>query len=104
MLERFRSRGPVTVRRERKGKLREFDLDRELLDLRKLDDEALSFTLALGGGGASVRPEEVLAELFGQEVTTTVVREDLLVDRDGKLIDPIQAATEAADDAQRAVC
>ena len=85
-LERFRARGRVTLRRERGGRVSTFDLARELLDLTPLPGGALRMTLGLAGGStASLRPEEVLREVAGDDAAgLRVVREDLLVrDRDG---------------------
>ena len=104
-LQEFRARLPLTVRCERKGRVRTFELDRELLRLEQLDRDALRMTLALGGGGASVRPEEVLREIFGERAACMqVIREELLVDWEGRLINPMIAATAASSHAERAVC
>jgi len=101
-LDEFRRRSPVVLRRERKGKIREFNLDEELLDLVRLDDEALRLTLIVRNSGASVRPDEALREIFGERSETfRLVREDLLVAWKDQLINPLLAA--AASHAHRAV-
>jgi radical SAM-linked protein len=101
-LEDFCARGPLTVRREKNGKVTTFDLGRELLDLEKVDGSTLRFTLAHHADGASVRPEEVLREIFGERsARIRLAREELLVDWKGRLINPLLAA--AASHAHRAV-
>lgn len=101
-LERFRAKGPVTVRRERNGKVREFELTRSVLDLREATGGALRMTLAMEGDGASVRPEEVLAELFGASTGARLTREELLVHWDGRLVNPILAASAKGGGVERA--
>jgi radical SAM family uncharacterized protein/radical SAM-linked protein len=92
-LAAFRGRSPVTVRRERKGKIRTFDLDAELLGLETLDEEAVRMTLAVRNDGASVRPEEALQQIFGDRATDCrLVREELLVEWKGQLVNPLLAA------------
>jgi len=93
-LESLHSRGPLSVERERKGKLQTFRLDREMIDCTPLDGDALRLTLALHGGEASVRPEEVLRAIFGERAHgMRLVREELLVDWNGRLINPMLAAS-----------
>ena len=94
-LSEYRNRTGVIVKRRRKnGKIREFDLSRELLDLESQQDGSLRFTLALHGSDASVRPEEVLRELFGEGAEPyDLAREELLVDWNGRLVNPMLAAS-----------
>lgn len=94
-LERFRARRGVTVTRLKKnGKEHRFLLDDELSGLEQVDGDSLRMTLALRGGGASVRPGEVLREIFGEGPESfTLVREELLVDWKGRLVDPMLAAS-----------
>jgi radical SAM family uncharacterized protein/radical SAM-linked protein len=102
-LDAFRGRSPVTIRRERDGKVWTFDLDDEVLELERLDDKAVRLTLAVRNRGASVRPEEALREIFGEgSEALHLVREDLLVTWNDHLINPLLAA--AATHAHRAVC
>ncbi len=102
-VDAFRARGPVTVRRARKGREITLELERELLELEPLEDGSLRMLLALGGGGASVRPDEVLGEIFGQHAgALVVVREELLVDWNGRLVNPLLAASATASHAERA--
>jgi radical SAM-linked protein len=94
-VESFRGRPQVQVRRATKsGKLRTFDLRREVLDLELLEGQTLRLTLALRAGGASVRPEEVLRELLGETGSDLeLVREELLVDWNGRMVNPLLAAS-----------
>ncbi len=95
-LSAFRSRSPVEVRRERNGRTRTFSLDDELLECRLLDDGTLRLTLALHGDGASVRPDEALAAIAGEDWRMLhLVREELLVDGNGGLVAPLVAASAA---------
>jgi len=93
-VEAFNRRGSVIVERPRKnGKTRRLDLREKLLQLEQLDASALSMTLAMGQG-ASVRPEEALREILGDGNSAyDVVREELLVDWNGRLVNPMLAAT-----------
>jgi radical SAM-linked protein len=102
-LAAFRARDRVTVVRERKGRTRTFEVKDEILELdRGADDVRL--TLALGGRDASVRPDEVLRAIFGDAASgMLVVREELLVDFEGRLVNPLLAARAAASHAHRAV-
>jgi hypothetical protein len=65
-----------------------------MIDCTPLDGDALRLTLALHGGEASLRPEEVLRAIFGERaVGMRLVREELLVDWNGRLINPMLAAS-----------
>jgi radical SAM-linked protein len=94
-LQAFRGRGPITVQRERKrGGLQSFELERELLELVQLDGREIRLTLAIRGNEPSVRPDEVLSEIFGQgKGQLRLEREELLVGWQGKLVNPILAAS-----------
>jgi radical SAM-linked protein len=101
-IDGFRQRSPVSLRRERKGKLRTFNLDNEMLELTMQSDESVRMTLALHSDGASVRPEEALREIFGESTERIgLVREELLVEWRGRMINPLLAASVA--NAHRAV-
>jgi len=103
LIERFRERSSPTVRREKKGKVKTFALDDELLELEILPSHEVRMTLALRTDGASVRPEEALQEIFGEAYEhCSLVREDLLAEWNGRLTNPLLAA--AASHAYRAVC
>jgi len=92
-IEAFNRRGPVTVRREFKGKVRSFEMTEELLELKPAAAGVARFTLAVRCNGASLRPEEALREIVGEDVASCrVVREELLVEWDGRLVNPILAA------------
>ena len=57
-------------------------------------DGSLCLTLAIHGDGASVRPDEVLQELVGDRRSLLrLSREELLVDWNGRLVDPMLAAS-----------
>jgi radical SAM-linked protein len=99
-LDAFRLRSPVEVRRERKGKLLVFSLDDEILDSLVRDDGSLILTLALHGDGASVRPTEVLGEILGDRLPAVrLVREELLVEWNGRQVNPLLAVAAARDHA-----
>jgi radical SAM family uncharacterized protein/radical SAM-linked protein len=101
-IEAYRRRGPVTIRRVRKGKETTFRLEDEVLTLERAGDGSIRLLLAIGGG-ASVRPDEVLREILGEaSETATVVREDLLVDVRGRWVNPLLSASVKLHD-QRAV-
>ena len=65
-IECFKRRSGVQVRRERRGRLIIFNLDDELLELMTVDERVARMTLAVRPDRASVRPEEVLREVFGE--------------------------------------
>jgi radical SAM family uncharacterized protein/radical SAM-linked protein len=94
-LQEFRGRGPITVQREKKrGGVQSFDLDRELLELVQLDDREIRLTLAIRGNDPSVRPDEVLREIFGHgNGPLRLEREELLVGWQDRLVNPILAAS-----------
>jgi radical SAM family uncharacterized protein/radical SAM-linked protein len=94
-LDRFRARRGVTVSRIKKnGKEHRFLLDDEVLGVEQVDGDSFRMTLALRGGGASVRPGEVLREIFGAAFESfELVREEILVDWKGRLVDPMLAAS-----------
>jgi hypothetical protein len=94
----FRARLPVQIRRQKKnGESQSFDLTRELLALEATGVESLSMTLAMHHDGASVRPDEVLKEVFGDPTPALdLVREELLVDWNGRLVNPILAASASS--------
>ena len=92
----FRRRSPATVRREKNGKVRTFDLEDEMLELELPDDSSVRMTLVVRNNGASVRPEEVLREIFGERSERMgLMREELLVEWRGRLINPLLAAAVA---------
>ncbi len=101
-LEAFRTRGRITVRRERNGKVKSWDLSEEILALERVGADRLRLTLALGGGEASIRPDDVLAEILGERACDMdVTREDLLLDWGGRFLNPLLAATAAESDVKR---
>jgi radical SAM family uncharacterized protein/radical SAM-linked protein len=105
VVQTFKSRGEVSISRERKGKLRTFRLDREILELEAETDDLIRFSLALHPRGGSVSPGEAIREILGDEASgAEIFREDLLVERAGRLVNPLLAAATAAADVERAVC
>jgi radical SAM-linked protein len=93
-LEEFRSRPAVKVTRERSGSVRRFDLREEVLDLEAAGTDTVRFTLAVHPGKASVRPVELLAELFGPDAgEIPVVRESILAELGGRMVNPLLAAS-----------
>jgi radical SAM-linked protein len=101
-IEKFRRREQVTVTRERKGKVRTFDLAEELLSLEQMDRGSARFVLIVRCGGASLRPDEALRAILGDLAGACLLtREDLLVDWEGRTVNPLLAA--AAHRARRAV-
>jgi radical SAM-linked protein len=92
-LARFRSKPSVPVIRERKGKVRTFDLAQELSGLEQLGCHSARFVLAVQAGGASVRPEEASWAILGDQAgSCLLIREELLVDWEGRAINPLLAA------------
>ena len=105
LVDAFKARGEVSISRERKGKVRTFRLDREILELEAETDELIRFALALRQQGGSVSPGEAAREILGDDALgAEIVREDLLVECGGKLVNPLLAAATAAADVERAVC
>jgi len=87
---RFRARGPVVLQSQRNGKVHAFDLARDLLGLEEMSPQSARLTLSMTANGASLRPDEVLGEIFGEaRADLHVVREDLLVEWGGHLVGPM---------------
>ena len=98
-LGRFRERGPVTLVSERKGRSTAFELEREILALDADGEGAWRMTLAVRGDGASVRPDEVVREILGDDARgARLTREGLFVDHGGRWLDPILAAAAGGAD------
>jgi radical SAM family uncharacterized protein/radical SAM-linked protein len=105
-LERFRAAGPAPIRRRSKsGKVRSFDPADELLQLERLDRHSVRFTLRVRDDGASLRLDEMIGAIFGDDAANVeAVREEQLVDRTGRWVDPLLAAAAGpSDDPARAV-
>jgi hypothetical protein len=80
-----------------------FRVDHELLTLEPGAENTLRFTLSVRSNAASMRPDEVLRVIFSEHATRMrTVREDLLIEWNGRLVNPLQAAT--ASHAQPAAC
>ena len=90
-LDAYRGRGPATVERKRKnGRMKVFELDREVLDLEQIADKEVRLTLAMHSDGPSVRPDEVLGAIFGDASgELRLVREELLGGVTDKLVNPM---------------
>ena len=98
LAEALRGAGPPVIeRRKDDGRVQSFRVTDELLDVAPLDARALGLTLALHGDAPSLRPDEVLSSLCGTApADVEIVREDVLVELDGRLISPRGAAPIAA--------
>jgi radical SAM family uncharacterized protein/radical SAM-linked protein len=97
-LAEFESAGPARVHRTGKdGKERVFDLAEEILELERRDERSIAITLAHHPDRASLRPDEALRAILGDLAgRTRMVREELLVDWKGRLVDPLLAAAAAS--------
>jgi radical SAM family uncharacterized protein/radical SAM-linked protein len=103
-LARFEAVGPQVVERSRPGgRSRVFRVDHEVLNLEPGGENTLRFTLSVSSNAASMRPDEVLRVIFPEHATRMrTVREDLLIEWNGRLVNPLLAAT--APHAQPAAC
>ncbi|MDX1389057.1 MAG: DUF2344 domain-containing protein, partial [Acidobacteriota bacterium] len=100
----FLARGPVTVTRHKNGKTKTFDLGREVLEIDVDDSNTIRLVLALNSTGASLKPDEVLREVLGSPTThAELTREELLVEWNGRLVNPLLAAAAASFHGERAV-
>ena len=76
-------------------------MQQELVNLDQVDPQSIRITLAIRNDGASLKLDEALRGILGQRADgCRVVREDLLVDWNGRLLNPLLAA--AASDVERA--
>jgi radical SAM-linked protein len=90
-IEAFRRRPRHPVRRQRKGKVQEVDCVPLVEELGE-SDGAIRLSLR-SVGGPSLRPQEVLAAIFGEDAAAgmELCREDMLVEYGGRLISPLVA-------------
>jgi radical SAM-linked protein len=97
-LAAFEKGGLARVRRAGKdGKERMFELQEEVLGLAPRDERSFSITLAHRPGRASLRPDEALSVILGDLAQgLRLVREELLVDWKGRLVDPLLAGAAAS--------
>lgn len=102
-VETLMGRQDVKVRRERGGRETVLDLHSELLGISPGGNGGLQFTLAVNRQGASLRPEELLRELFREGSPARLTREELLVEAGGKRVNPMLAASVAGHE-KRTVC
>ncbi len=100
----FRERGSGILQVGRNGKTRTLRLDEAILSLEPVSPASFRMMLASGNEGASLRPSEALAAVFGGEAPSgaLLVREELLVGCAGRLLDPMRAVEAALADAGRA--
>jgi len=98
VLEGFTGGGRVEVRRGgRRPHARSFELGEEILALERRDETSFLLTLAHHADRASLRPEEALGAIAGELAGgLRVVREDLLVNWNGRWVDPLLAAAAAS--------
>ncbi len=91
-LATFTARDAYSATREKNGKTVTFPLRDWLLDVAEADATSVRMTLAAGGDGASVRPDEVLTIMFGEAAKgIRLVREDLAVVWGDRLVNPLHA-------------
>jgi radical SAM family uncharacterized protein/radical SAM-linked protein len=103
-LRAFRERGPGLLAVARNGRSRSLRLEDAVLGIEPLSPAEFRMTLRLGTESASLRPAEALEVLFGEVPPgAELVREDLLVEHGGRLVDPLAAASFAPADSARAV-
>jgi radical SAM family uncharacterized protein/radical SAM-linked protein len=99
----FAAREAYAVVREKNGKTVTFPLRDWLLDVATAGSDSFRMTLAAGGEGASIRPDEVLAIMFDDAAKgIRLVREDLAVAWGDRLVDPMHADFAAVPVAERA--
>jgi radical SAM family uncharacterized protein/radical SAM-linked protein len=88
----FAAREALSAVREKNGKTVTFPLREWLLDVTDAGPTSFRMTLGAGGEGASVRPDEVLAIMFGEAAKgIRLIREDLAVAWGELLVDPMHA-------------
>jgi len=90
----YQARESVIIERVAKnGKLRVFDLRKEMLELSHSNGDVLRFTIAAGGNCPSLTPSEVLQQILGDSANgLEVVREELLMDCRDQLANPLLTA------------
>jgi radical SAM-linked protein len=94
--EAFARRETLSASREKNGKCVAFPLRDWLLNAAAVDPSSFRMTLRAGGEGASIRPDEVLALMFGEDAKDTrLLREDLEVLCDGHWVSPMSAGRAA---------
>jgi hypothetical protein len=101
----FERRFELVARRDKNGKTVSFPLHAWLLEVEPADDTAFRMTLGLASDGASIRPDDVLEIMYGENARGAVVsREDLAIERAGRLVDPLfpSAAASPVPDVERA--
>jgi len=91
-LDTFAAREAHSAAREKNGKTSTFPLRDWLLEVVEADAVSFRMTLAVGGEGASIRPDEVLTIMYGDAAgEIRLVREDLAVLWGGRLVNPMLA-------------
>ena len=86
--KRLQSATELKVVRERKGREEEVDILPSIHRIAATQDGTLEMVLRLGGSGTA-RPDDVIRGLFGPAASARIVRQDLLVLREGEALTPM---------------
>jgi hypothetical protein len=89
---KLRGATEIKVVRERKGRSEELDILPSIHCIDAREDGTVEMVLRLGGSG-NARPDDVLRGLFGPGATARIVRQDLLVMREGEMLSPMSFAS-----------
>jgi radical SAM family uncharacterized protein/radical SAM-linked protein len=89
---KLRGATEIKVMRERKGRSEELDILPSIHRIDAREDGTVEMVLRLGGSG-NARPDDVLRGLFGPGTTARIVRQDLLVMREGEMLSPMSFAS-----------
>jgi radical SAM-linked protein len=102
-LASFAARDALSAHRKKDGRAVDFPLHIWLLEVSAVDATSFRMVLGTGGDGASVRPDEVLTVMFGDAAKDVrLVREDLAVLWEGRLVNPMFVEGAAVPVVQRA--
>jgi len=88
LAERLGGVTELRVTRERKGQSEELDVLPSIHRIAAAEDGTLEMVLRVGGAGAA-RPDDVIRGLFGPGASARIMRQDLLVLRDGEALSPM---------------
>lgn len=92
--EAFRARGVFEIERRRRDKRVRVSVDSGDIRIDRIEPGRFVLTIPAGGQEAAASAEEILGEMLGPGGgVLKVAREDLLVERDGRLVSPILAAS-----------
>jgi radical SAM family uncharacterized protein/radical SAM-linked protein len=95
-LEVFASRASLSVSREKKDKIIAFPLATWLLDVTDVAEARFRMMVGLGGDGASVRADEILALMYDDASGARLVRDDLFVLHGDRLVSPLLSAASVS--------